>query len=101
MSKNRSGFLEGRLFSSQSELAGLLKRHFFSGHVNRVYVYTSDVARPLCYKTNTTYIFKTKTSKNIPLRKNQASYAGNRKKPAYYRLSSQVLLHPKIRIFQI
>jgi len=25
------------------------------------------------------------------------SHAGNRKKPAYYRLSSQVLLHPKLR----
>jgi len=48
-----------------------------------------------------------KTSKNFPERKNQASYAdfaqscrnyaGNRKNPDCYRLSSQVLLHPKLR----
>jgi len=43
-----------------------------------------------------------KTSKNFPDRKNQASYAGfachagNQKKPDYYLLSSQVLLHPKL-----
>jgi len=47
--------------------------------------------------------------KTFPYRKNQASdvsyagfaqscrnYAGNRKKSAYYWLSSQVLLHPKL-----
>jgi len=72
-------------------------------------VMLSDVARPLSYKTRTTYFFKTKTDffkdhqiinprpqKTFPDRKNQANHAGNRKKPAYYRLSSQVLLHPKL-----
>jgi len=46
------------------------------------------------------------TEKIRPVKPVLPSHAGNRKKPAYYRLSSQVLLHPwnlassKIRIFR-
>jgi len=57
--------------------------------------------RPLFLKT---IKLLTQDLKNVPLQKNQASYAGfdqscrnhagNRKKHAYCRLSSQVLLHP-------
>jgi len=91
-----------------------------------------DVSRPLCYKTTTTYFFKTKTtfSRPRPLFQDQARFflktiklltqdlkkrtltenirpvmlvlpghAGITpvtEKNAYYRLSSQVLLHPKL-----
>jgi len=45
-------------------------------------------------------IINPRPQKMFPNRKNQASYAGFdqscRKKPAYYRFSSQVLLHPKL-----
>jgi len=82
----------------------------------------SNVARPLSYKTKTTFSrqnqncffidhqsIKPRPQKTFPYRKiqyNDASYArfaqsgrnysGNRKKPAYYRLSSQAVLNPKL-----
>jgi len=75
-------------------------------------VQTSDVAKPLSYKTKTTNFLKTKTALKIiklliqDLKKRSLtekigpvlpSHAGNRKKKtAYYRLCGQVLLHPKL-----
>jgi len=90
-------------------------------------VAASDVARPLSCKTKATYFFKTRLlfqdqarfflktiklliqdfKKRSLIEKNQSSYAafdqscqnyaGKRKKPAYYRLSSKVSLHLKLR----
>jgi len=85
---------------------------------------TCDVARPLSYKTKTTYFFKTKIAffkdhqiinpkiinprpqKVFPYRKKSCQLSRFcpvmpelcrlPKKPAFYRLSSQVLLHPKL-----
>jgi len=91
------------------------------------HVATSYVAIPLSCKTKTTYFFqdqdhffKTKTAflkttklltqdlkkrslteKIRPFMPVLPSHAGNRKKPAYYRFSSQVLLHPMLGSYDL